>query len=138
MSKPTRMVYRWAIRSQALNNAKHCFVCSFLDNTNKALVALRAVHRLDVGGGWKKNPSFFHLIRYSRARPERVGDVFIFLYVKNDRRYRRSLNHKLCRLGIGGLSFLRLSAPYGKPQVFGFWGELTGQNNRRLQNTVPR
>jgi hypothetical protein len=37
-------------------------------------------------------------------------------------RYHRSLNHKLCRQGIGG-RFLTPSAPYEKSQVFGFRGE---------------
>ncbi|PKX99769.1 hypothetical protein P168DRAFT_212551, partial [Aspergillus campestris IBT 28561] len=33
-------------------------------------------------------------------------------------RYRRSLNHKLCRLGIGRVSIMTRSAPYEKSK---FW-----------------
>jgi len=34
-------------------------------------------------------------------------------------RYRRSLNHKRCRLGLSLFRF----GPLEKSQVFGFWGE---------------
>jgi hypothetical protein len=42
---------------------------------------------------------------------------------REPRRYRRSLNHKLCRLGIGRCF---LYDPFGtlrEIKVYGFWGE---------------
>ncbi|CQB88529.1 Uncharacterised protein [Chlamydia trachomatis] len=38
-------------------------------------------------------------------------------------RYRRSLNHKLCRLGIGCCSFIDAIGTLREIKVFGFWGE---------------
>ena len=38
-------------------------------------------------------------------------------------RYRRSLNHKLCRLGIGCRSFIDAIGTLREIKVFGFWGE---------------
>ncbi|KAJ5171597.1 hypothetical protein N7492_004190 [Penicillium capsulatum] len=38
-------------------------------------------------------------------------------------RYRRSLNHKLCRLGIGRDSMMTRSAPYEKSKFLGSGGE---------------
>ena len=53
-------------------------------------------------------------LRYSRAGPEKR---------RVSCRYRRSLNHKLCELGIGRCYFLTRSAPYTKVQVSAFRGE---------------
>jgi hypothetical protein len=69
---------------------------------------MSAVHRLDVGGGVKPP------LRYSRD---------LIRKVRSYRRYRRSLNHKLCRLGIGRWFFY---APFGtlrEIKVFGLGGE---------------
>ncbi|KAF2123271.1 hypothetical protein P153DRAFT_179268 [Dothidotthia symphoricarpi CBS 119687] len=38
-------------------------------------------------------------------------------------RYRRSLNRKLCRLGIGRCSFSDSLGTLREIKVFGFWGE---------------
>lgn len=38
-------------------------------------------------------------------------------------RYRRSLNHKLCRLGIGRRSSSDALGTLREIKVFGFWGE---------------
>ena len=43
-------------------------------------------------------------------------------------RYHRSLNHKLCRLGIGGRLFKRLqSAPYEKSKSLGSGGSMVAR-----------
>ncbi|KAL2014921.1 hypothetical protein VTK56DRAFT_6824 [Thermocarpiscus australiensis] len=42
-------------------------------------------------------------------------------------RYRRSLNHKLCRLGIGRRYFLTRSAPYDKSKCLGSWGSMVAR-----------
>ena len=42
-------------------------------------------------------------------------------------RYRRSLNHKLCRLGIGGMSFMHASAPYEKSKFLGSGGSMVAR-----------
>ena len=39
------------------------------------------------------------------------------------RRYRRSLNHKLCRLGIGRCYYFDPFGTLREIKVFGFWGE---------------
>ena len=41
-------------------------------------------------------------------------------------RYRRSLNHKLCRLGIGRIH-LYLSAPYEKSKFLGSGGSMVAR-----------
>lgn len=41
-------------------------------------------------------------------------------------RYRRSLNHKLCRLGIGWRSFAH-SAPYEKSKFLGSGGSMVAR-----------
>jgi len=40
---------------------------------------------------------------------------------------RRSLNHKLCRLGIGRCYFLTRSAPYDKSKCLGSWGSMVAR-----------
>ncbi|WEJ95135.1 hypothetical protein PSN45_002647 [Yamadazyma tenuis] len=47
-------------------------------------------------------------------------------------RYRRSLNHKLCRLGIGCCPFFGALGTLREIKVFGFWGDQT----RRLSNSL--
>ncbi|KAK0735980.1 hypothetical protein B0T21DRAFT_383664 [Apiosordaria backusii] len=42
-------------------------------------------------------------------------------------RYRRSLNHKLYRLGIGRCYFLTRSAPYDKSKCLGSWGSMVAR-----------
>ena len=42
-------------------------------------------------------------------------------------RYHRSLNHKLCRLGIGGPSLLTPSAPYEKSKSLGSGGSMVAR-----------
>jgi hypothetical protein len=42
-------------------------------------------------------------------------------------RYHRSLNHKLCRLGIGGCFFLTPSAPYEKSKCLGSGGSMVAR-----------
>ncbi|RPA70766.1 rRNA intron-encoded homing endonuclease, partial [Ascobolus immersus RN42] len=42
-------------------------------------------------------------------------------------RYRRSLNHKLCRLGIGRDSILTRSAPYEKSKSLGSGGSMVAR-----------
>ncbi|KAI0854479.1 hypothetical protein F4860DRAFT_508188 [Xylaria cubensis] len=42
-------------------------------------------------------------------------------------RYRRSLNHKLCRLGIGRCYFLTRSAPYEKSKSLGSGGSMVAR-----------
>ena len=42
-------------------------------------------------------------------------------------RYRRSLNHKLCRLGIGRCYFLTRSAPYEKSKCLGSRGSMVAR-----------
>ena len=42
-------------------------------------------------------------------------------------RYHRSLNHKLCRLGIGGPSFWTPSAPYEKSKSLGSGGSMVAR-----------
>ena len=43
------------------------------------------------------------------------------------RRYRRSLNHKLCRLGIGRWFFMPRSAPYEKSKFLGSGGSMVAR-----------
>jgi hypothetical protein len=43
------------------------------------------------------------------------------------RRYRRSLNHKLCRLGIGRCYFLTRSAPFEKSKFLGSRGSMVAR-----------
>src|ERR1700688_2116273 len=45
----------------------------------------------------------------------------------DSRRYRRSLNHKLCRLGIGRCYFLTRSAPYEKSKFLGSGGSMVAR-----------
>ena len=42
-------------------------------------------------------------------------------------RYHRSLNHKLCRLGIGGCSISTPSAPYEKSKCLGSGGSMVAR-----------
>ena len=42
-------------------------------------------------------------------------------------RYHRSLNHKLCRLGIGGRISMSLSAPYEKSKSLGSGGSMVAR-----------
>ncbi|KAJ6141352.1 hypothetical protein N7470_010076 [Penicillium chermesinum] len=42
-------------------------------------------------------------------------------------RYRRSLNHKLCRLGIGRDSMMTRSAPYEKSKFLGSGGSMVAR-----------
>ena len=42
-------------------------------------------------------------------------------------RYRRSLNHKLCRLGIGNDGITILSAPYEKSKSLGSGGSMVAR-----------
>ena len=42
-------------------------------------------------------------------------------------RYHRSLNHKLCRLGIGSRRLLTLSAPYEKSKSLGSGGSMVAR-----------
>ena len=42
-------------------------------------------------------------------------------------RYHRSLNHKLCRLGIGGRYFLTPSAPHVKTKSLGSGGSMVAR-----------
>ena len=42
-------------------------------------------------------------------------------------RYRRSLNHKLCQLGIGRCLFTTLSAPYEKSKHLGSGGSMVAR-----------
>ena len=42
-------------------------------------------------------------------------------------RYHRSLNHKLCRLGIGGVSITTPSAPYEKSKSLGSGGSMVAR-----------
>jgi hypothetical protein len=42
-------------------------------------------------------------------------------------RYHRSLNHKLCRLGIGRRCFLTWSAPYEKSKSLGSGGSMVAR-----------
>ncbi len=42
-------------------------------------------------------------------------------------RYHRSLNHKLCRLGIGGPYFCTPSAPYEKSKSLGSGGSMVAR-----------
>ena len=46
---------------------------------------------------------------------------------RNTRRYRRSLNHKLCRLGIGRCYILTRSAPYEKSKSLGSGGSMVAR-----------
>ena len=45
------------------------------------------------------------------------------LFGGRPRRYRRSLNHKLCRLGIGRCYYFDPFGTLREIKVFGFWGE---------------
>jgi hypothetical protein len=69
-----------------------------------------AVHRLDVGGRERSR------LRYSRSGRESAGRTLKC-------RYRRSLNHKLCRLGIGRCYYFDSLGTLREIKVFGFWGE---------------
>ena len=42
-------------------------------------------------------------------------------------RYHRSLNHKLCRLGIGSRYLMTLSAPYEKSKSLGSGGSMVAR-----------
>ena len=42
-------------------------------------------------------------------------------------RYHRSLNHKLCRLGIGGIVLHNPSAPYEKSKSLGSGGSMVAR-----------
>ena len=53
--------------------------------------------------------------RFHRSRTKVKGSKTI--------RYRRSLNHKLCRLGIGRCYFFDSLGTLREIKVFGFWGE---------------
>ncbi len=58
-------------------------------------------------------------------------------------RYHRSLNHKLCRLGIGSRLIMTLSAPYEKSKSLGSGGsmvarlQLTGIDGRAPPGVEP-
>ena len=54
-------------------------------------------------------------LRYSRVLREKA--------LRESRRYRRSLNHKLCRLGIGRCYYFDPFGTLREIKVFGFWGE---------------
>ena len=56
-------------------------------------------------------------LRYSRVLCEYSK------HMGNPRRYRRSLNHKLCRLGIGRCYYFDPFGTLREIKVFGFWGE---------------
>ena len=74
--------------------------------------ALRsAVYRLDVNGQSPAGVAF----NIAESRPRTAGG--------SHRRYRRSLNHKLCRLGIGRCYYFDPFGTLREIKVFGFWGE---------------
>src|SRR2546423_6507745 len=66
-------------------------------------------------GSWYSKPEF--LIQSSQE---------LIKYL-DKRRYRRSLNHKLCRLGIGRCYFLTRSAPYEKSKFLGSGGSMVAR-----------
>ena len=78
------------------------------------LQLINPVYRLSDGGLWYIIPSFW----YSRSTIDKIAEK---------RRYRRSLNHKLCRLGIGRCYFLTRSAPYEKSKFLGSGGSMVAR-----------
>src|SRR6266487_5742199 len=63
---------------------------------------------------------------YSKPKVFNTVESGIDKYL-DQRRYRRSLNHKLCRLGIGRCYFLTRSAPYEKSKFLGSGGSMVAR-----------